>query len=130
MTSPADRPLCASHQGQWVCFCFRPTGAGSSQRKPDQWGRRSPGQADHAAFGDHSEFGAGSSLIRVVKTTIFLTNLADFAAVNEIYGQFFSFEPPARSTVQVAALPKGAKVEIEAIATCPREQAQTSSAMF
>jgi 2-iminobutanoate/2-iminopropanoate deaminase len=52
----------------------------------------------------------------VVKTTIFLTNLGDFQAVNEIYGSYFKENPPARSTVQVAALPKGANVEIEVIA--------------
>lgn len=52
----------------------------------------------------------------VVKTTIFLKDMRDFATVNEIYGRFFSKEFPARSTVQVAALPKDALVEIEAIA--------------
>jgi 2-iminobutanoate/2-iminopropanoate deaminase len=52
----------------------------------------------------------------VVKTTIFLTNLGDFQVVNEIYGSYFKQDPPARSTVQVAALPKGANVEIEVIA--------------
>ncbi len=52
----------------------------------------------------------------VIKTTIFLTDLADFQAVNEIYGSYFKQAPPARSTAQVSALPKGAKVEIEAIA--------------
>ncbi len=59
---------------------------------------------------------AGSGLDRVVKTTIFVADLGDFAAVNEVYGSFFSAEPPARSTVQVAGLPAGALVEIEAIA--------------
>jgi 2-iminobutanoate/2-iminopropanoate deaminase len=52
----------------------------------------------------------------IVKTTIFLTNLNDFQTVNEIYGSYFKKEPPARSTVQVPALPKGANVEIEVIA--------------
>jgi 2-iminobutanoate/2-iminopropanoate deaminase len=56
------------------------------------------------------------SLDHVVKTTIFLTNLGDFQAVNEVYGSYFKQDPPARSTVQVAALPKGANVEIEVIA--------------
>lgn len=56
------------------------------------------------------------SLANVVKTTVFLTNLADFAVLNEVYGRFFHKDPPARSTVQVAALPKGAKVEIEVVA--------------
>ena len=59
---------------------------------------------------------AGSSLPRVVKTTIYLTNLEDFAAVNAVYGEFFSDAPPARATVQVAALPMGARIEIDAIA--------------
>ena len=59
---------------------------------------------------------AGTSFSKVVKTTIFLTNMGDFAAVNEIYGALFESTPPARSTVQVAALPKGGMVEIEMIA--------------
>jgi 2-iminobutanoate/2-iminopropanoate deaminase len=60
---------------------------------------------------------AGSSLERVVKTTIFLADMGDFGAVNEVYARHFSPPYPARSTVAVAALPKGALVEIEAIAT-------------
>jgi 2-iminobutanoate/2-iminopropanoate deaminase len=52
----------------------------------------------------------------VVKTTIFLTSMGDFQSVNEIYGTYFRENPPARATVEVSALPKGAKVEIEAIA--------------
>lgn len=52
----------------------------------------------------------------VVKTTIFLTSMGDFQTVNEIYGTYFKENPPARSTVAVSALPKGAKVEIEVIA--------------
>jgi len=59
---------------------------------------------------------AGSSLANVVKTTIFVTDIGDFAMVNHVYGSFFAADPPARSTVQVAALPLGAKVEIEAVA--------------
>jgi len=58
----------------------------------------------------------GLTFDSIVKTTIFLTDLADFQTVNEIYGSYFKKEPPARSTVQVSALPKGARVEIEAIA--------------
>ena len=58
----------------------------------------------------------GLSFSEVVKTTIYLTDLTDFARVNEAYGEYFESAPPARATVQVAALPKGAKVEIEAIA--------------
>jgi 2-iminobutanoate/2-iminopropanoate deaminase len=59
---------------------------------------------------------ANAQLSDVVKTTIFLTDLADFAVVNRIYADAFQGVPPARSTVQVAALPMAAKVEIEAIA--------------
>lgn len=58
---------------------------------------------------------AGSSLDNIVKTTIFLTDLGDFQAVNAAYGEHFSSDPPARSTVQVAALPLGSNIEIEAI---------------
>jgi 2-iminobutanoate/2-iminopropanoate deaminase len=59
---------------------------------------------------------AGSTLDQVVKTTVFVADLADFATVNEVYATFFRELPPARSTVQVAGLPAGALVEIEAIA--------------
>jgi 2-iminobutanoate/2-iminopropanoate deaminase len=62
---------------------------------------------------------AGVSIDRVVKTTIFLTESADFAAVNEVYAHHFSAPYPARSTVIVKALPKGALVEIEAVAIAP-----------
>jgi 2-iminobutanoate/2-iminopropanoate deaminase len=58
----------------------------------------------------------GLSLKNVVKTTVFLTNLADFASMNEVYARFFTRDFPARTTVQVAALPRGAVIEIEAIA--------------
>lgn len=60
---------------------------------------------------------AGCTFDNVVKTTIFLTDMADFPAVNEVYGQCFKSAPPARSTVAVAGLPKGVKVEIEVIAS-------------
>ncbi len=59
---------------------------------------------------------AGAGFENVVKATIFVADLADFATVNEVYGKRFPKSPPARSTVQVAALPKGARVEIELIA--------------
>ena len=59
---------------------------------------------------------AGSSMDHIVKTTIFLTDIAEFSTVNEIYAEAFQDDPPARSTVQVAALPLGALIEIEAIA--------------
>jgi 2-iminobutanoate/2-iminopropanoate deaminase len=59
---------------------------------------------------------AGLEPRHVVKTTVFLTDLSDFAAMNEVYGRFFEEPYPARSTVQVSALPRGAKVEIEIVA--------------
>ena len=59
---------------------------------------------------------AGSSLDRVIKTTCFVTDLADFAAFNDVYGRHFGQHKPARSTVQVAALPRGVKVEVECVA--------------
>ena len=59
---------------------------------------------------------AGSGLDRLVKTTVFLANLSDFAGMNEVYARHIGERPPARSTVEVAALPSGALVEIEAIA--------------
>jgi 2-iminobutanoate/2-iminopropanoate deaminase len=58
----------------------------------------------------------GASLKTVVKTTVFLTDLAEFATMNSVYAEFFPEDPPARSTIQVVALPGGAAVEIEAIA--------------
>lgn len=60
---------------------------------------------------------AGSNLHRVLKTTVFLKNMNDFAAMNEVYAKYFTSAPPARSTVEVARLPKDALVEIEVIAT-------------
>jgi len=60
---------------------------------------------------------AGSGLQRVVRTTVYLTNLEDFTAMNEVYARYFGEHRPARSTVQVAALPRGARVEIDAIAS-------------
>jgi 2-iminobutanoate/2-iminopropanoate deaminase len=59
---------------------------------------------------------AGSSLDRVVKTTVFLSDLADFAEMNETYGRFFGQVPPARSTVQVSRLPRDVRIEIDVIA--------------
>ncbi len=58
----------------------------------------------------------GSGFDAVLKTTIYLTDLADFSAVNSVYASYFTSEPPARATVQVSALPRGARVEIDAIA--------------
>ena len=61
----------------------------------------------------------GLTMEHVVKTTVFMTDLANFGEMNTVYAQWFPNEPPARSTIQVAALPKGANVEIEAIACKP-----------
>ena len=60
---------------------------------------------------------AGTSLGNVVKTTVFLADMGDFAAMNEVYGRYFSENKPARATVQAARLPKDARVEIDCIAT-------------
>lgn len=60
---------------------------------------------------------AGVTMKQVVKTTVFLVDMDDFAAMNEVYGRFFGGEPPARATVQAARLPRDARVEIEAIAS-------------
>jgi len=62
---------------------------------------------------------AGSSLGQVVKTTVFLTDIAQFAEMNSVYAEFFTSDHPARSAIQVAALPKGGIVEVEAIAVLP-----------
>ncbi len=59
---------------------------------------------------------AGSRLGSVVKTTVFMQDLSEFARMNAVYGEFFPSQPPARSTVQVAGLPRGARIEIECIA--------------
>jgi 2-iminobutanoate/2-iminopropanoate deaminase len=61
---------------------------------------------------------AGSSLDQVLKTTCFLTNLDDFQRFNQVYGRYFTQQPPARSTVEVSRLPAGARVEVECIAEC------------
>jgi 2-iminobutanoate/2-iminopropanoate deaminase len=59
---------------------------------------------------------AGSSLDKVLKTTVYMINLGEFAEMNKVYGSYFTDKPPARSTVQVSALPKGVSVEIDLIA--------------
>jgi len=59
---------------------------------------------------------AGLTMNQIVKTTVFLADMDDFTAMNEVYGRFFDGEPPARATVQAARLPRDARVEIEAIA--------------
>lgn len=63
----------------------------------------------------------GMDFSNIVKTTVFMTNLGDFQTMNEIYASYFKDQPPARSTVQVSALPKGAQVEIEVVAVATKE---------
>ena len=65
---------------------------------------------------------AGTDFSRVIKTTVFLVDMADFTAMNEVYGRAFGTHRPARSTVAVAGLPRGARVEIEVIATVSGER--------
>jgi 2-iminobutanoate/2-iminopropanoate deaminase len=65
---------------------------------------------------------AESSLEKVVRTTVFLKNMNDFAAMNEVYGKFFNSTPPARSTVEVSRLPKDVLVEIDVIALTPANE--------
>jgi 2-iminobutanoate/2-iminopropanoate deaminase len=64
---------------------------------------------------------AGASLKQVVKTTVFLADMNDFAAMNEVYGRYFNEQPPARATVEAARLPRDARVEIEAVALAAKE---------
>jgi len=64
---------------------------------------------------------AGTGLDRVVKTTVFLADMDDFAAMNEVYGRYFADNPPARATVQAARLPRDARVEIEVVALAGKE---------
>lgn len=65
----------------------------------------------------------GMDFSNIVKTTVFMTNLGDFQTMNEVYASYFKDQPPARSTVQVTALPKGAQVEIELVAAAARVDA-------
>jgi 2-iminobutanoate/2-iminopropanoate deaminase len=65
---------------------------------------------------------AGSGLQRVVRTTVFLKNMDDFPAMNEVYGRYFNATPPARSTIEAARLPRNVLVEIDAIALAPEAQ--------
>jgi 2-iminobutanoate/2-iminopropanoate deaminase len=67
-------------------------------------------------------FAAGLTMADIIKTTIFLKDIADFPVVNEIYAEFFPEEPPARSTIAVSNLPKGVPIEIEAIAVRNKSQ--------
>jgi len=63
----------------------------------------------------------GMDFSNIVKTTVFMTNLGDFQTMNEVYAGYFKDQPPARSTVQVSALPKGAQVEIELVAVASKQ---------
>ena len=94
--------------------------SGSNSARPEVWRNRFRRQctqtrrvSDNIAAILRAE---GLTFDHVVKTTIFLTSLGDFQMVNEIYGSYFKKDPPARSTVEVSALPRGANVEIEVIA--------------
>ncbi len=71
-----------------------------------------------------------STMARVMRTTLYLIDMNDFQAVNEVYGEVFNYEPPTRSTIQVAGLPRGARVGIDVIATCKREDTQFSGSRF
>ena len=70
---------------------------------------------------------AGVELNQIVKTTVYLADMEDFAAMNEVYGRFFGAQPPARATVQAARLPRDARVEIEAIAVSEPRAVATGS---
>ena len=70
---------------------------------------------------------AGSSLDHVIKATVFLADMNDFAAMNEVYGRFFQSEPPARSTIQAARLPRDARVEIDVIALAGEERGRMNA---
>ncbi len=71
---------------------------------------------------------AGGALHSVVKTSVYLTSMPDFEDMNEVYAEFFNFEPPARTTLEVSALPKGALVAIDAIAHLPKFEAPAKPA--
>ncbi|MEN6625233.1 MAG: Rid family detoxifying hydrolase [Candidatus Sumerlaeia bacterium] len=73
---------------------------------------------------------SGSALARIVRTTVFLADMAEYEAVNKVYAEFFNYEPPARTAVQVSALPRGARVGIDVIATCKTEEAQFGGSKF
>ena len=95
--------------------------AGQVAIDPNTPGRLVPGgikeQTEQVLKNLSAVLEAGSSQLQdVLKTTVFMADLSEFAAMNEVYAQFFKHNPPARSTVQVAALPLGARVEIEVVA--------------
>jgi len=97
---------------------LRPAADRSGHRQADSRPRSPTGPGRCCATSRPSP-GAGGDLAGIAKTTIFLTDLADFQAVNRAYGEFFPTAPPARSTVQVVALPLGSNIEIEAVLQLP-----------
>ena len=72
----------------------------------------------------------GGTLFNVIKTTVFLASMDDFDAMNKVYAQYFSHEPPARACVEVSRLPKNARVEIEAIAHLPKPKNMGSGLLY
>ena len=94
-------------------FCAGPGGARSGDRRARRGRHRGPRPSGCWPISPPSSMPPAAAWGDVVKTTVFLVDMADFAAVNAIYGRFVPDPPPARSTVGVAALPKGARVEIE-----------------
>ena len=107
------------------CAGQNPLDPKSGQIVPGDIGTQTRRVLDNIAAVLRSE---GLTFENVAKTTIFLTDLSDFQTVNEIYGSYFKNQPPARSTVQVSALPKGANVEIEAIAVADNGESSAQSA--
>lgn len=110
-----------SHAVKWdqLLFCSGQLGLPASANAPEQKG--DVRQQTRLALENIQAILAHENLklSHVVKTTVFMVDLNQFSAMNEVYGEFFTADFPARSTVQVAALPKGALVEIEAIAHYP-----------
>ena len=114
--APRDRPLQPGH----------PRRRASVHRRPGRASIPPPGELVDGGIAEQTERvlqnlrailqAGGLDLASVVKTTVFLVDMADFAAMNEVYARAFGDHRPARSTVAVAALPRGARVEIEAIA--------------
>src|ERR1700730_130384 len=109
------RPLIASRQGEWIRV--------SSGQIPLDPQTQQIVEGDIAAQTERVlenlkaiVEAAGSSIMRVVKTTVFLADMKDFAAMNDVYSRYFLAHPPARSTVEVARLPRDARVEIDVIA--------------
>lgn len=73
---------------------------------------------------------SSSTMARIVHATIYFADLKDYEAVNKVYAEYFPYEPPARTAIQVAALPRGARIGIDVIATCKVEEAQFGGSKF